>query len=238
LAKKILNCLISIPASTYLDVTPLHLTASITFAGMLLNAISLLDKIIGWDKWLFIKINNQWTHPLLDSVLPLWRTAEYWAPLYLFLLLFVLTNFKSRGIWWVLFFICTVALCDITGTQAFKKVFERTRPCNDPDFFMHVRLLLKHCGSGFSFVSNHAANHFGMAVFSFITLRHVIGKWAWLAIFWAASVAWAQVYVGVHFPLDVLSGAMLGSLYGLSLGLLFNKQYRFIIFGHQSTVTG
>ncbi len=204
---------------------------------MIFTAISLLDKLIQWDKWLFIKINSQWTHPLLDSVMPLWRNPLYWTPLYLFLLLFVLVNFRAKGIWWALLFISTVALCDMVGNYAFKHNFERLRPCNDPDFFVHVRLLLQHCGSGFSFVSNHAANHFGMGVFSFITLRPVIGKWAWLGLIWAFSVAYAQVYVGVHYPLDVTGGALLGTLFGISTGTLFNKRFRFAIFGNQSTVS-
>ena len=203
-----------------------------TFAGMILPAINLLDKLVQWDKWLFVKLNSQWTNPLFDSLLPYWRTAEFWAPLYLFLLIFTVVNYKSKGAWWALLFLCTFVACDLTGTHAFKKVFERVRPCNDPDFYTQVRLLLDHCGSGFSFVSNHAANHFGMGVFSFITLRHVIGKWAWLGPAWAFSVAYAQVYVGVHYPLDVMAGAALGTVFGISIGTLFNKRYGFAIFAH------
>ena len=156
---------------------------------MILPAISLLDKLIHADQWLFVQLNSHWTNPVFDSLLPQWRAAEFWAPLYLFLLLFTIANFRTKGLWWVLFFLCTFVACDLTGTYAFKKVFERLRPCNDPDFYMHVRLLLDHCGSGFSFVSNHATNHFGLGVFSLITLRPVIGKWAWLGPLWAFSVA-------------------------------------------------
>jgi undecaprenyl-diphosphatase len=96
---------------------------------------------------------------------------------------------------------------------------------------------MDHCGSGFSFVSNHATNHFGMGVFSFVTLRHVIGKWAWLGPLWAFSIAYAQVYVGIHYPLDIIAGAGLGTLFGISTGTLFNKRYGFAIFAHQSTVS-
>ncbi len=65
----------------------------------------------------------------------------------------------------------TIALTDMTGNYVFKHGFERIRPCGDPDFFFHVRLLVDHCSSGYSFVSNHAANHFGLAAFFFITMR-------------------------------------------------------------------
>ena len=104
----------------------------------------------------------------------------------------------------------------MTGTYVFKHGFERLRPCNDPEFTDHVRLVIKHCGGGYSFLSNHAANHFGMAVFFFITLRHVFRKWAWLVFVWAGLIAFAQVYVGVHYPLDVLCGALLGMVFGIA----------------------
>lgn len=200
---------------------------------MFLLSITFLNQLIEWDKWLFVKVNNQWTHPFLDSVLPLWRTPEYWAPLYLFIVVFITSNFKVKGVWWIIFFVSTFALTDLTGNYAFKQVFERSRPCNDPDFYMHVRLLLKNCGAGYSFISNHAVNHFGMAVFMFMTLRKVIGNWVWLGIFWAASIAYAQVYVGVHFPLDAIAGAFVGSAIGIITGTAFNKQFSFIIFDKQ-----
>lgn len=200
-------------------------------------AIQLPDWLVKWDQSVFRLVNGRLHTPVLDQLLPLWRSAEFWAPLYLFLLVFALLNFKSKGAWWVLFFICTFIACDLTGTYAFKKVVERVRPCNDPDFYMQVRLLLKQCGGGFSFVSNHATNHFGMGVFCLVTLRHITGKWAWLFVLWAASVAWAQVYVGVHYPLDVIAGALLGTLFGISTGTLFNKNHGFTIFGNQSTAS-
>ncbi len=191
---------------------------------------SFIQKIIYWDQQLFQKINSDWTNPVFDSLLPFFRTPLYWTPLYLFLLFFILMNFKLKGLWWIVFFISTVALTDMTGNYLFKHNFERLRPCNDPEFFEHVRLLIKYCGSGFSFISNHAANHFGMAVFFFVTLRQVLKNWVWIGIIWAAAIAYAQVYVGIHYPADVLSGALLGTALGLLMGTLFNKQFGFAIF--------
>ncbi|MES1198197.1 MAG: phosphatase PAP2 family protein [Chitinophagaceae bacterium] len=185
-----------------------------------------------WDKWLFIQINNYWTNPFFDTVMPFIRNPLVWAPLYLFFLLFVLLNFKTKGLWWFVLVLSTVALTDLTGTYIFKHSFQRLRPCSDPDFIGHVRLLLKHCG-GYSFISNHAANHFGMATFIFITLRHNFRNWAWIAILWAACIAYAQVYVGIHYPLDVFCGALLGMIFGLSMGVFFNKRFGFAIFDNQ-----
>jgi undecaprenyl-diphosphatase len=168
--------------------------------------------------------------------MPFLRNAVNWAPLYLFLFVFVLVNFKLKGLWWILFFISTVALTDMVGTYVFKHNFHRLRPCADPDFFVHVRLLLKQCAGGFSFVSNHAANHFGMGAFIYLSFKKTIGRWAWLGLIWAGFIAYAQVYVGVHYPLDVISGAILGVCFGITMGTFFNNRFGFAIFDHQPTV--
>jgi len=197
---------------------------------MFLIQSSLLHKLEQWDQWLFIQINNHQSNSFFDSVLSYLRNAYFWTPLYLFLLVFIPTNFKSRGWWWCVFFLCTVSLCDMTSTNLFKEVFHRLRPCNDPDFFQNVRLVIDRCGGRFGFTSNHAANHFGMATFIFVTLRPVIKKWIWVAFLWAAIIGYAQVYVGVHYPFDILGGAAIGFMFGWLLGRFFNKRFGFVNF--------
>jgi len=185
------------------------------------------------DQWLFRKVNGSWTNPFFDAILPYTRESTYWLPLYLFALVFVLINFGIKGLWWCVFFVSTVALTDMTGTYLFKHIFLRVRPCRDPDFASQVRLLLDNCSGGSSFISNHAANHFGMAVFFIVTFRHILKKWVWLALFWAVLIAYSQVYVGVHYPGDVLCGALVGVFFGSFTGSLFNKRFGFTIFDNQ-----
>ncbi len=192
--------------------------------------------LIEWDQSLFKKINNDWANPFFDALMPFLRNALYWIPLYLFIIVFVLLNFKTKGIWWIVFFLCTAALTDMIGTYVFKHNFQRLRPCADPDFYMQVRLVLNRCAGGYSFTSNHAANHFGMAAFFFVTFRHLLKKWGITALIWAALIAYAQVYVGVHYPLDVLMGAIIGTALGISTGTIFNKRFHFAIFDTQSTL--
>lgn len=196
-------------------------------------AIHFWEKLVQWDQSLFIKINSDWTNPVFDTIAPILRNSDTWAPLYLFLFVFILMNFKVRGLWWAVFFLSTIALTDMTGTYVFKHAFERLRPCSDPDFYTHVRLLLDQCAGGYSFTSNHAANHFGMATFFFITFRHRLKIWAWIALFWAAAICYSQVYVGVHYPLDVFTGALLGMAFGITTGTFFNKRFGFAIFDNQ-----
>lgn len=195
--------------------------------------LTILTRIQEWDQWLFEKINTGCSNSFFDAVMPFMRNSVNWAPLYLFLLVFVVTNFKTKGIWWAVFFLSTVALTDMTGTYGFKHVFQRIRPCNDAVFSEHVRLVIDKCAGGFSFISNHAANHFAMTFFFIATFRSSLGKWVWLALAWAPLIAFAQVYIGVHYPLDVITGALIGSIYGLSIGHYFNKRFGFTTFDSQ-----
>ncbi len=192
--------------------------------------LSVLQRLEIWDKWLFVLINSRLTNPFFDSIMPYLRSSSYWAPLYLFLFVFVVINFKGKGLWWSLFFLCTVSLTDIVSSRVFKEAFERLRPCQDPDFFNYVRLLVNRCSGGYGFTSSHAANHFGMAAYFFITFRHILKPWVWIGMAWAIIISYAQIYVGVHYPSDVIGGAILGAVFGVSLGLFFNKRFGFAIF--------
>jgi len=118
----------------------------------------------------------------------------------------------------------------MTSSKLVKEAFERLRPCGDPGFFQYVRLLVDRCSETYSFTSSHAANHFGMATFIFVTLRSSFKKWVWIAYLWAFLVGYAQIYVGVHYPFDVLGGAVIGVAFGWLLGTFFNKRFGFVNF--------
>lgn len=193
--------------------------------------------LVKLDQNLFITVNGRWTNGFFDAVMPFMREALNWAPLYVFLIVFTLLNFRGKGGWWVLFMLATVALTDMTGTYLFKHNFERLRPCLDPDLVPQVRLLVDYCSRGFSFSSNHAANHMGMAAFFYVTTRHWLGKWSMVGFLWAAWIGYAQIYVGVHYPFDVMVGLLIGLVLGSLTGQLYNKRYGFVIFGNQSTVS-
>lgn len=176
-----------------------------------------------WDTWLFLKINNNWTSGFLDSILPWWREANTWIPLYLFLFVFAIMNFGWK-IWpWILLVILTAVITDQTSSTLFKEWINRPRPCNDEVLKYHVRLLLNRCPGSGSFTSSHATNHFGAAVLIYTTLKPVIKKWGCLLFVWAATICYAQVYVGFHYPLDVIGGGVLGSIIGFIMAALYKK---------------
>jgi len=179
------------------------------------------------DQWLFLKINSQWTNPVFDFVLPVYRDQLFWMPLYVFLFVFMVMNFKQHSIRWFLLIAITLIFCDQLSSHIIKPWIGRLRPCQDPDLLGQAKLLLGYCPGNRSFTSSHATNHFGAGVFIFFTLRNDFKKYAVLFLLWAASVCYAQVYIGVHYPLDVLGGAILGSIIGLLIAKLYLSKYIF-----------
>lgn len=184
-----------------------------------------MERLLELDKEFFILINNKWSNPVLDSTLPLLRVQLIWWPFYLFMLLLVLFNFRKTGIWWVLFAAATAGLTNIISSDFIKENVIRLRPCNDPAMAEQLRFLLSYRPQSSSFTSSHAANHFGLGAFFFLTLRKHIGNTAWIFFLWALLVVYAQVYVGVHYPIDVIAGGLVGSLFGYLSARSFNKNY-------------
>jgi undecaprenyl-diphosphatase len=192
--------------------------------------ISWFTPFIHWliqkDKDLFLFINKQHTNTFFDWLMPILRESKTWIPLYILLLLFGIIKFKKQVWIWLLGAVATILLTDQISSHIFKPLFARPRPCADIDFAPQVRLLLDHCSGGFSFTSSHACNHFGIALFFIITLSAYIKNWKYAFIFWAAIICYAQIYVGVHYPLDVLFGGVLGALIGKLTGQFCLKQIK------------
>lgn len=177
-----------------------------------------------WDQYLLLQINTEWTSPFLDNIFPWWREATTWVPLYFFLVFLLFWNFGWKAWPWMVGLILTVVITDQVSSTFLKNYFNRPRPCSDPVIGDYVRLLLNRCPSSGSFTSSHATNHFGVACFVFFTMKDYFKKWGYLLFFWAATICYGQLYVGVHYPLDVLGGALLGSLIGLATASFFNRR--------------
>ena len=176
------------------------------------------------DLKIWYLINTVWTCGFLDAVMPFLRNQNTWAPLYLFLLLFMPLNFKKAGWAWIIGFLFCFALADYGSASILKPIFHRTRPCGDARLQEFVRILVS-CGSGKSFPSSHAANHFALGTFMAITLYRRFRK-AWiLPLVWAFVVSYAQVYVGVHFPADIVFGGLYGGVIGMLGAWLFHRRF-------------
>jgi membrane-associated phospholipid phosphatase len=185
--------------------------------------MAFFEKVLQLDRDLFFLINNKWSNPFFNLILPYARNANTWIPLYLFLLIFITVKHKKSGWFWVLLAIVTAATTDLVSSRLIKDNIFRLRPCRDVLLASHIHFLVNYCPQSSSFTSSHAANHFGFATFFYITLRNYYGKVVWFIFLWAFIVCYAQIYVGVHYPLDIIGGAIVGSIIGYFYSQIFNK---------------
>jgi len=180
----------------------------------------MIDQLVSLDQEVFLAINQGLSNVFFDWLMPVLRNPYSWAPLYLFIIIFCIRNYRNKGVIIVLFVLITFGLADAISSSVIKKSVKRIRPCNDIEFKEEVAVRVR-CGSGYSFTSSHATNHFAISVvlimIFFKRWRHIL----WLALLWAFIVSFAQVYVGVHYPLDILGGALLGAFIGYLIGLIF-----------------
>jgi undecaprenyl-diphosphatase len=184
----------------------------------LLNRLTSLD----FEIWYYLHV--AWRNDVLDAVMPFVRNQFTWAPLYLFLLVFMPYNFGRRGWLWCLGFLLCFAFTDSICGSLIKPYVQRVRPCNDPRFAPLVHLLVPR-SSGWSFPSNHAANHFALGTFSAVTLHGRL-SWFWpIPMAWALMVAYAQIYVGVHWPMDALAGGIFGAAIGFMIAKIFQRKW-------------
>lgn len=173
------------------------------------------------DKALMLFLNG-FNSDLMDPVMGFITNKKTWYPAYGLLLIYLLYRHKSRGLYFVLVIVLTVVLSDQITSTLLKPNVGRLRPCHQEGFSLQIHRV-GPCGGVYSFASGHSANSFALA--TIISLLVFGGqKKYYLALYiWAAIVAYSRVYVGVHFPGDIVFGAMLGILSGHLLFRLWNR---------------
>ncbi len=181
----------------------------------------LLETLLSLDESIFFAI-NEFENSLLDWLLPFYRHKLVWVPLYTLIISLILWNMPKSGLWLILFTLLTVGLSDTVSSKFIKKSVERLRPCNDSNINDQVISRIR-CGGGYSFTSSHAANHGALAFFFFFLFRGPNKWWQWLLVVWAVTIGISQIYVGVHYPLDVLGGLMVGLIIGFFMSRLSRK---------------
>lgn len=172
----------------------------------------MLEQLQHIDTQLFVAINSGIQNNMLDLICPFMRKQSNWNILYAVMGYLLYERYRLKFLWILGCAGLLVLVSDQLSANLIKNTVQRLRPCNNPELKEQVRLLV-HCGGGYSFISAHATNHFAIAIF--ISSFYNELKWAKpVALLWAGLIAFSQVYVGVHYPLDVLTGATLGLTLG------------------------
>jgi len=175
----------------------------------------LTEWLYGIDVTLFRWGNEALANPVGDWFFVFITEVKNWYVIYAIALISLMWFGKKKGVVTVLLLALVILLSDQISSFVVKPLFDRLRPCHVLD---NVRLLVG-CGGGKSFTSSHATNNFAMAVL----IGHFWPRAKWWLLIWAALVAFSRVYVGVHYPSDLLGGAVLGSL--IALAVAFGYEY-------------
>ena len=173
---------------------------------------------MGWletiDVRLFLWLNGHhvgWLDPVMVAFTTMWP----WIPIYCLLLFMLFKQYGRRG-WWLVLAVGVVILCsDQLSAHVCKPLFHRLRPCFNPELEGLVHLPKGLPGGRYGFVSSHAANTFAVATFLTMALREGYKSIGWWLYAWALVSSYSRIYLGVHYPGDILAGAALGVLIGL-----------------------
>ena len=173
----------------------------------------MLEQLVELDHELFLYLNGLGSE-IWDGFWLFYTDKKHWIPFYALLAFFMYKRLSSKM--FILTLIVIIFMITFTDqvTNLFKHGVERLRPCHNPNLADHMRLVKSWCGGQFGYFSGHASNSMAVAIFTGLTLRDRYKYLIFILIFWAALMGYSRIYIGVHFPLDVLSGFAFGALSG------------------------
>ncbi len=170
-----------------------------------------------YDQQLLLLINSH-NSPFWDNIMYAISGKLIWVPLYLAILMVLWLRYRRKLLVIILLIAVAITLSDQVSVLI-KASVQRLRPCHEPALEGLVHLVRNKCGGAYGFVSSHAANSFTVAILSLLLIKN---RWfTGFIIFWAATIGYSRIYLGVHYPGDVVAGSLLGILTGWGIILLY-----------------
>lgn len=169
-----------------------------------------LQNIMEWDKELFLYLNSFY-NDFWDTIMLMTTRKETWLPFFAIILYYVVRNYRSKALLIIFFLVLLIVAADQLSVLM-KITFQRFRPVHEPSIEHLVHNVLRK-GGLYGFVSSHAANSFAILVFTSLIFKS--RSYTFLMWFWAILFCYSRIYSGVHYPLDLLGGAILGAFIGV-----------------------
>lgn len=180
----------------------------------------MINYLIELDEKIFLFLNS-FHSSFFDKIM--WHISGKveWVPLYLLILFYLIKTYRIKSIYFIVIIILLITLSDQLSVILFKNTIKRLRPCHEPSIMNLVHIVNNHCGGMYGFISNHAANSFALAMYiSFLFSKRIFKV---LIFIWAILVAYSRIYLGVHYPGDVIGGAIFGMLLAYLLWYLTDR---------------
>jgi len=187
----------------------------------------MIDSLLEWDREMLVFLNMSGKHTVfLDFFMWMVTQTIIWLPAFLTFFYVVVKDKKREALLIVGVTILLFLLCDQISSSIIKPLVARPRPGKDPLVMNLLQYVNNYRGGMYGYLSSHATNTFGFAIFSSMLFKY---RWYSVIVFlWAALSSYSRLYLGVHFPLDIISGMLLGLLIGLFCYWLYRRTKRFI----------
>ena len=180
------------------------------------------DQLQALDQKILLFI-NAWNHPVLDSLMQFFSGQIIWLPfLFIFFGLAYKTFSKNQFYLFFLFLVLALVASDVTSSYILKNIFTRLRPCRVSEIKELMYYFGQRCGGKYGFVSSHAANSICLVLFSFLTMPTQLKKFKWIW-FLPFIVSYSRIYLGAHYPGDILGGLVVGTIWAYLLAKIFNS---------------
>ena len=175
----------------------------------------MVEFLLDLDKQLLLLINGL-NAPWLDEGMVVLTNGLSWLPLFLLVIGWMIYKLHWQSVIVIVAVVLVIILADRISAGLLKPMIGRLRPSHEPGLKDLLHLVNDYRGGLFSFVSSHAANAFGIATILWLILRKQI-TWIWVMFLWATFFSYTRIYLGVHYPSDVIAGGILGALLGLMI---------------------